>query len=84
LHSVENCAILAIEANWVSFLGIAMLAVERRNRLLEMVRVRRFATLPELAEQLEVSESTVRRDLDQIEEQGAARRIRVAGGLSGI
>ena len=52
-----------------------MLAVERRNRLLEMVRTRRFATLPELAEQLDVSQSTVRRDLDQIEQQGAARRI---------
>ena len=52
-----------------------MLAEERRDRLLELVRVRRFAPLPELAEQLAVSESTVRRDLDQLEEQGAARRI---------
>ena len=52
-----------------------MLAEERRNRLLELVRVRRFASLPELAEQLAVSESTVRRDLDQLEEQGSARRI---------
>jgi DeoR family transcriptional regulator, fructose operon transcriptional repressor len=52
-----------------------MLGEERRDRLLELVRVRRFASLPELAEQLAVSESTVRRDLDQLEEQGAARRI---------
>ena len=52
-----------------------MLAEQRRDRLLELVRVRRFATLPELAEQLAVSESTIRRDLDQLEEQGAARRI---------
>ena len=52
-----------------------MLVEERRNHLLELVRVRRFASLPELAEQLEVSESTVRRDLDQLEKQGAARRI---------
>ena len=52
-----------------------MLAEERRDRLLELVRVRRFASLPELAEQLAVSESTVRRDLDQLEEQGSARRI---------
>ncbi len=35
----------------------------------------RFASLPELAEQLEVSESTIRRDLEQLEKQGAARRI---------
>ncbi len=52
-----------------------MLAEERRNRLLEMVRVKRFASLGELVEQLQVSESTVRRDLEQLEEQGTARRI---------
>ena len=52
-----------------------MLAEERRNRLLEFVRVRRFASMPELTEQLPVSESTVRRDLDYLEEQGSVRRI---------
>lgn len=52
-----------------------MLAQERRNRLLELVRVRRFASLPELVEELQVSESTIRRDLDQLEQQGTARRI---------
>jgi DeoR family fructose operon transcriptional repressor len=52
-----------------------MPAEERRHRLLEFVRARRFASLPELAEQLEVSESTVRRDLEQLDEQGSIRRI---------
>jgi DeoR/GlpR family transcriptional regulator of sugar metabolism len=52
-----------------------MLAEQRRSRLLEFVRQRRFAALPELAEELAVSESTVRRDLDFLEEQGATRRI---------
>lgn len=52
-----------------------MLVEERRNRLLELVRVRRFASLPELAETLEVSESTVRRDVEQLEQQGEAKRI---------
>jgi DeoR family transcriptional regulator, fructose operon transcriptional repressor len=52
-----------------------MLAAERRNHLLELVRIRRFAGLPELAAQLEVSESTVRRDVEQLESQGCARRI---------
>jgi len=42
---------------------------------LEMVRARRFASLPELVEQLAVSESTVRRDLEYLEEQGVAKRI---------
>jgi len=52
-----------------------MLAAERRNRLLEFVRIRRFASLLELAEELRVSESTVRRDVEQLEESGTARRI---------
>ncbi|MBN2021159.1 MAG: DeoR/GlpR transcriptional regulator [Pirellulales bacterium] len=52
-----------------------MLASERRNRLLELVRVKRFASLPELIEELQVSESTVRRDLEHLEQQGSARRI---------
>lgn len=52
-----------------------MLVEERRNRLLDLVRIRRFISLPELAEELAVSESTVRRDVEQLEEQGTARRI---------
>jgi DeoR/GlpR family transcriptional regulator of sugar metabolism len=52
-----------------------MLVEQRRSRLLELVRSRRFATLPELAEALAVSESTVRRDVEQLEEQGSAQRI---------
>jgi DeoR family transcriptional regulator, fructose operon transcriptional repressor len=47
---------------------------ERRNRLLELIRQRGFASLPALAEALEVSESTVRRDLDFLEESGVAQR----------
>jgi|GEM_PF-35576 len=56
-------------------MGIAVLLVEeRRNQLLEMVRQRGFASLPELADVLKVSESTIRRDLDHLEESGSARR----------
>lgn len=51
-----------------------MLAEERRSRLLELVRRQGFASLPALAGELEVSESTIRRDLDQLERSGAARR----------
>jgi DeoR/GlpR family transcriptional regulator of sugar metabolism len=51
-----------------------MPADERRNRLLEMVRGRGFVSLPELASTLAVSESTVRRDLGQLEESGVAKR----------
>lgn len=48
---------------------------ERRQQLLELIRTRRFATLEELAAALGVSESTVRRDLEALEQQGDARRI---------
>jgi DeoR family transcriptional regulator, fructose operon transcriptional repressor len=51
-----------------------VLAEERRSRLLELVRQRGFAALPDLADALQVSESTVRRDLDSLEESGTARR----------
>ena len=47
---------------------------ERRSRLLDLIRVRGFASLDELVRELGVSESTVRRDLDALEEQGSARR----------
>jgi DeoR family fructose operon transcriptional repressor len=46
----------------------------RRSRLLELVRQRGFATLPDLADELHVSESTIRRDLDVLEENGSAKR----------
>jgi DeoR/GlpR family transcriptional regulator of sugar metabolism len=52
-----------------------MLADQRRQQLLEMVRVRGFAPLPELAKALSVSEATIRRDVDLLEGQGTASRI---------
>lgn len=51
-----------------------MSAEERRGRLLELVRVRGFASLPDLQHQLQVSASTIRRDLDQLEQAGEVRR----------
>ena len=51
-----------------------MLAEKRRNQLLELVRRQGFAPLPELAKALEVSESTIRRDLAHLEREGAAQR----------
>ena len=47
---------------------------DRRTRLLELIRQRGFASLPALAEEMEVSESTVRRDLDFHEDSGVAQR----------
>ena len=47
---------------------------DRRKQLLELVRKRGFASLPDLADELQVSPSTVRRDLDHLEETGSAKR----------
>ena len=47
---------------------------ERRGRILELVRQKGFASLPDLAGQLEVSESTVRRDVEHLEFSGSAQR----------
>lgn len=61
---------------------------ERRSRLIDIIRLRGFASLDELVRELGVSESTIRRDLDALEEQGTARRthggVLYAGGLPRI
>jgi len=53
--------------------------------MLELIRTRGFAGLDELVRELGVSESTVRRDLDALEDQGAAKRthggVIYAGGM---
>lgn len=53
---------------------MSSLAEERRNRLLELVRQSGFAALPDLVKELDVSESTIRRDLAHLELSGSARR----------
>lgn len=47
---------------------------QRRLRLRELIRSQRFVSIPDLREALDVSESTIRRDLDQLEMEGEARR----------
>lgn len=58
---------------------------DRRSRLLELIRVRGFAAVEEIVREMRVSESTVRRDLDALEEQGAAKRthggVLYSGGM---
>jgi DeoR family transcriptional regulator, fructose operon transcriptional repressor len=51
-----------------------MLIVERQKKLLEMLREQRSAQLETLAESLGVSSSTVRRDVEVLEEQGLVER----------
>jgi DeoR/GlpR family transcriptional regulator of sugar metabolism len=51
-----------------------MTADERRQQLSELLARRGFADLADLVKELGVSESTVRRDLSQLEEEGVVRR----------
>lgn len=47
-----------------------MIAENRREQLRNIIRQRKFVSLPQLAESLSVSESTVRRDLDKLRQSG--------------
>ena len=54
--------------------GCTVLVEERRQRLLDLLSERGFAALGDLAQVLETSESTIRRDLDYWDERGVIRR----------
>ena len=49
-------------------------SVVRRAKLREMIRQHGFVSIPDLREAMEVSESTIRRDLEALEETGEAKR----------
>lgn len=51
-----------------------MPAVRRREQVLEVIRNKSFVSIPDLVDQLGVSESTVRRDLNSLEKEGTAKR----------
>lgn len=53
---------------------MTLLIVERQQRELQILRDRRSATFEALAEELGVSPSTVRRDIEALEEQGMVER----------
>ena len=51
-----------------------MLIVERQQRVLDLLRDRKTALLEDLARQMGVSASTIRRDLDSLEQKGLVER----------
>src|SRR5258708_6643790 len=53
----------------------AMKSSERRLRLLELFARQEFASAEELCAKLEVSDSTVRRDLMELEAEGVLKRV---------
>ena len=52
-----------------------MLAEQRQARILDMVASRGSASVPELAEVLDTSESTVRRDLEKLDSAGKLTKV---------
>ena len=59
-----------------------MLAQERFERILEILRERQSVTVVELTEKLNTSESTIRRDLTELNRQGLL--IKVHGGATAV
>ena len=51
-----------------------MLVEERRQRVIDLVSERGYIALADLAKELQASESTVRRDLDYLDQQGFVKR----------
>jgi DeoR family transcriptional regulator, fructose operon transcriptional repressor len=54
--------------------GNAVIVEERRQKILDLVSEKGFIALGQLAETLEASESTIRRDLDYFDQQGVLKR----------
>lgn len=57
-----------------------MIAQQRHDMIIEAVEARGTVTVPELAEELGISESTVRRDLEKLD--SARRLVKVHGGAT--
>lgn len=55
-----------------------MLAIERRNQILSILREEKRVVVSELAKKFEVSEETIRRDLDKLEREGQV--VKTYGG----
>ncbi|TVY07928.1 DeoR/GlpR family DNA-binding transcription regulator [Paenibacillus cremeus] len=51
-----------------------MLGAERKMRIIEYVRLQRVASVAKLAAEFEVHEATIRRDLAELEQEGALKR----------
>ena len=52
----------------------AYIPAERQKKMIEYVEAKTSAQIHELAAYFQVSEATVRRDLDELDQQGALRR----------
>jgi len=65
------------------FQELAVLVEERRQRVLDLISRQGFAALADLAQTLQVSASTIRRDLDHLDREGLVRRTHGGAMLNG-
>lgn len=61
-----------------------MLMSERREQLVVWIAQHRFASISQLAEQFQVSEMTIRRDLDSLHQKGLIRRVHGGAEISQV
>ena len=54
--------------------GAGMLAIERRNEILERLQKEKRVVVSELSQLYQVTEETIRRDLEKLENDGLADR----------
>jgi len=66
--------LIVFDRNSMNSQTSANTSMARRARMLDVIRQQGFVSIPELRDSLEVSESTIRRDLESLEESGEARR----------
>ena len=53
---------------------------KRVNKILELIKENKFITIKELAHKLNVSEKTIKRDLDKLKKENILKRIGKKGG----
>ncbi len=52
-----------------------MIIIERRAKIIEILKRKRSASIKELAEEIYISEASVRRDIEALEKEGIVRRV---------
>ena len=60
-----------------------MLAEERLSRIMKLLSQQRTATVQELCEALDASESTIRRDLNELDRMGKVNKVHGGEGSAG-
>ena len=69
--SIDSCLTVGLERAILSTINVTEM---RRAKLRELIRSQGFVSIPDLRAALDVSESTIRRDLDYLEAEGEAQR----------